>query len=138
MMRVSPVVRISFGLVMFTLSVILIADMFGITPNKSTMMLELRQKMCESLAMQLSVAASYSEFDIVKSSLEIFVSRNDEVVAASMEKVDGSVVAEYGDFDEFNIDSNENISSNNMVVVPIFAGEEQWGVVCGFDAQRRF
>ena len=129
MMRVSPVVRISFGLVMFTLSVILIADMFGITPNKSTMMLELRQKMCESLAMQLSVAASYSEFDIVKSSLEIFVSRNDEVVAASMEKVDGSVVAEYGDFDEFNIDSEENISSNNMVVVPIFAGEEQWGVV---------
>ena len=30
MFKISPAVRISFGLVMFTLSVILIADLFGV------------------------------------------------------------------------------------------------------------
>ena len=71
-MRISPSLRISFGLVMFTLSVILIADMFGVIPKKHAMQLDVRKKICESLAVQLSIAASMSEFNIVKSSLEVF------------------------------------------------------------------
>ena len=129
MINISPAVRISSGLVMFTLSVILIADLIGMVPKKNTMTLELRQKICESLAVQLSVAASYSRFDIVKTSLETFVSRNDSVVAASMSKVDGGIAAEYGDFVKFNNVSAKTTSEENMVVVPIYTGEEQWGSV---------
>ena len=88
-MTVSPVVRISFGLVMFTLSVILIADLFGLVPKKDVVMLDARKKICESLAVQLTVAASHSQFELVKTSLEVFVDRNDDVLAASMSNVNG-------------------------------------------------
>jgi len=132
MFKISPAVRISFGLVMFTLSVILIADLFGIIPKKELIALDARKKICEVLAVQLSVAVSKSEFDIVNTSLELFVERNNDVIAASMSKVDGVTIAEFGDFvnyDKTAIANAKEQSSDNIVVVPIFAGSERWGAV---------
>ena len=129
-MKISPVVRISFGLMMFTLSVILIADLFGMVPKKDLMMLDARKKVCESLAVQLTVAASNSDFDLVKTSLEIFVDRNEDVIAASMSKVDGGIIAKFGDFVEFDATTIDSVSSSDdFVVVPVFAGNNQWGSV---------
>ncbi len=131
-MRISPAVRVSFGLVMFTLSVLLIADLFGIVPKREVMMLDARKKICESLAVQLSVAASHSEFEFVKSTLEVFVERNEDVIAASMSKVDGIAIAEFGDFVKYNendFDGVKSKSTDAIVVVPVFAGAERWGSV---------
>jgi diguanylate cyclase (GGDEF)-like protein len=132
MFKISPAVRISFGLVMFTLSVLLIADLFGIIPKKEQITLDARKKICEVLAVQLSVAVSKSEFDIVKTSLELFVDRNSDVVGASMSQVDGSVIAEFGEFvnfDESALLTDEERSTDNVVIVPVFAGPERWGSV---------
>ena len=131
-MKISPSVRVSFGLVMFTLSVILVADLFGIVPKKDAMTLDFRKKICEALAVQLSVAASHSEFEFVKTTLEVFVDRNEDVVAASMRKVDGTAIAEFGDFVDSGIndfDVAKSKSTDDIVVVPVFAGAEQWGSV---------
>lgn len=129
MFTISPAVRISFGLVMFTLSVILIADLIGVVPKKDAILMDARKKVCEVLAVQLSFAASRSDFKEVSSSLDIFVSRNDDVVAASMSKADGSVVAKYGEFIKFDSDSGNDTSHESMVVVPIYAGAKKWGTV---------
>jgi diguanylate cyclase (GGDEF)-like protein len=132
MFKISPAVRISFGLVMFTLSVILIADLFGIIPKKDLIVLDARKKVCEVLAVQLSVAVSKSEFDIVKTSLELFVERNNDVIAASMSKTNGDVIAEFGefiDYDVSNLVTEEEQSSGNIVIVPIFSGANRWGSV---------
>lgn len=132
MFNISPAVRISFGLVMFTLSVILIADLFGIIPKKELIALDARKKICEVLAVQLSVAVSKSEFDIVNNSLELFVERNNDVIAASMNKVDGSVIAQFGEFidhDVSGLGTEEQHSKDNIVIVPVFAGAERWGSV---------
>lgn len=131
-MKISPSVRVSFGLVMFTLSVILIADLFGLIPKKDAMTLDFRKKISEALAVQASVAASRSEFDLVKITLEAFVERNEDVVAASMRKVDGTSIAKYGDFvegEENDFDAVESKSTDDIVVVPIFAAAEQWGSI---------
>jgi len=128
MKQISPAVRISFGLIMFTVSVILFADLAGVIPKRNVMMIELRQKVTENLAVQLSIAASYSQFGIIKSSLDVFVSRNDDVIAASMSKMNGVVVAEFGEFINFS-SGIDNTSSENSVIVPIFAGDKQWGMV---------
>ena len=132
MFKISPAVRVSFGLVMFTLSVILIADLFGIIPKKETIALDARKKICEVLAVQLSVAVSKSEFDIVETSLELFVDRNNDVKAASMSKTDGTVISEFGkfiDYDKSNLSKEDEKSTDNIVIVPIFSGAERWGSV---------
>jgi len=116
---------------MFTLSVLLMADLFGFIPKKDTIMLDARKKVSEVLAVQLSIAASRSDMESIKASLDIFVSRNDDVIAASMSMVDGSVVAEYGEVDSANFKAISQVtrSGNNLVVVPVYAGEAQWGSV---------
>jgi diguanylate cyclase (GGDEF)-like protein len=132
MFKISPAVRVSFGLVMFTLSVIMIADLFGIVPKKHLITLEARKKVCEVLAVQLSVAVSKSDIDMVQTSLEFFVDRNNDVRAASMSQVDGTIVAEFGLFDNYKastLDVDEEESIDNIVVVPVFAGAEKWGTV---------
>ena len=131
-MKISPSVRVSFGLVMFTLSVILIADAFGFVPKKDMMILDFRKKVCESLAVQLSVAASHSELKLLESTLQAFVERNEDVIAASMSKMDGITIVEFGDFVEYekiNIDDAESKSIDDIVIVPVFSGNQQWGSV---------
>ena len=130
-MKISPSVRVSFGLVMFTLSVILIADSFGFVPKKDVMILDFRKKVSESLAVQLSVAASHSDFKFLKSTLKAFVGRNEDVVAASMSKVDGTSVAAFGDFLEYegNDLDEKSKSTDDIVVVPVYSGDQQWGSV---------
>ena len=67
---ISPVVRISFGLVMFTVSVLLIADLLGMLPKKELIVLEARKRICESLAVQMSIAASSSNDQILNETLK--------------------------------------------------------------------
>ena len=132
MIKISPAVRVSFGLVMFTLSVILVADLFGFVPNKESIMLDARKKVSEVLAVQLSVAVSRSQFDIVKTSLELFVERNNDVVAASMSTVDGAVLHKFGEFinfHEIDNDADNMESTNEVVIVPVFSGQNKWGSV---------
>jgi diguanylate cyclase (GGDEF)-like protein len=127
---ISPAVRVSFGLVMFTLSVILIADLMGAIPKKDQIVLDSRKKVCESLAVQLSIATTSSDNFIVNTTLRSFVRRNEDVLAASMTRVDGHVVAEFGEFSDINEDFAERIkSTENIVVIPVYSSSERWGSV---------
>ena len=130
MPTVSPAVRVSFGLVMFTLSVLLIADLIGMIPKKEAMLLDARKKVSESLAVQLSVAISNSDTMVFTQTLESFVNRNNDVLAASMRKLNGNVVAEFGQFKDFDYNNiGGTKSTENIVLIPVYAGAEHWGSV---------
>jgi len=130
MPAISPAVRVSFGLVMFSLSVLLIADLFGMIPKKEAMMLDARKKVCESLAVQLTVAATRTDNKLLDETLESFVTRNDDVKAASMSRISGEVVSEFGSFELFDINhAAGEKSTENIVLIPVYAGVERWGTV---------
>ena len=129
-LTISPAVRISFGLAMFTISVMLIADLLGIVPNQDKMLLESRQKISESLAVQLSVAATTNNQYILDAVLKSFVKRNDDVVAAAMTKENGEVISKFGEFSILRTQNNGNSKSNiDNIFVPIFNGSERWGTI---------
>ncbi len=99
--QLSPAARISLSLVLFTLSVLLIADSFGLIPDHRENVIEARKKVCESLAVQLSVAISSAQDKIAKRTLDSFVARNDDVLAAVMVRSrDGVVIMETGEYTE--------------------------------------
>ncbi|UCB56112.1 MAG: diguanylate cyclase [Thiotrichales bacterium] len=127
---ISPAVRISFGLVMFTISVLLIADLLGMLPKKEMMLLEARKRICESLAVQMSIAASSSNDHILEETLKSFVDRNDDVSAAMMRKEGGEVVIEHGEFENVEyMHIVDQRSTDNFIVIPIFDRSERWGSV---------
>jgi len=128
--KINPAVRLSFGLVLFTLSVLLIIDMFGIIPKRSDMVLDTRKRVSESFAVQLSVAATAKNQQLVDATLESFVKRNSDVVAAAMLKHTGEVISKYGEFtDDVYQNAKEDLSLEDLVFIPIYAGAERWGTV---------
>ena len=128
--KISPAVRLSFGLVLFTLSVLLIIDMFGIIPKRSDMVLETRKRVSESMAVQLSVAASGNNQQLVDATLRSFVSRNNDVVAAAMIRASGEVLTQYGEFSNAAyLRATEEVSLEDLIFIPIYAGTERWGTV---------
>lgn len=57
MIRVSPVVRMSLGLMFITMTVLLFSNFIGLIPDQSQMTMEARKSTAESLAVRSTYAA---------------------------------------------------------------------------------
>ncbi|MFQ5643211.1 MAG: diguanylate cyclase [Thiogranum sp.] len=131
MKPVSPALRISVGLVLLTISFLLVAELLGLAPDPARATLDARKKVCESLAVQWSVAATHGDIDAIRETVHSLVERNDDILSASLRTLEDdkplAVAGEHERYWERNAD--EQISTPTQAVVPIFRGEERWGSV---------
>ena len=83
MSRSRTVLRISFGLVVLTISILLALDLAGVVPKASDAeRFEARVALCESIASQAGAAIERNDFTNARQILEAGVIRNDEVLSA--------------------------------------------------------
>ena len=85
MIRVSPITRISFGLVLLTLSVLITANWIGLTPNRHDAYLDARKKVAETVAVQVSKLAEKNELRIIETVLETLYKRNHDIIGLSLQ-----------------------------------------------------
>jgi diguanylate cyclase (GGDEF)-like protein/PAS domain S-box-containing protein len=129
MLRISPVVRISLGLVLLTVCILLTGDMLGLTPGRTQAVLDARKKFCETIAIQFALAAQKNDLKTIRTSLEVIVERNEDVMSAALRNVDGRILAEAGNHEgQWQLAAGEN-SSPTHAQVPIYRGSERWGTV---------
>ncbi len=129
-MRMTPLVWISFGLVSLTVSVILAGDsLVDLVPNQERQILEFRQSLSESLAVQYSALAERNQIEIVKFAMGELAKRNPEILSLALLKKDGSVLAQIGEHTQVWVQPPGEESTFNFFQVPIFAGEQPWGVL---------
>ncbi|MEE9423331.1 MAG: EAL domain-containing protein [Gammaproteobacteria bacterium] len=128
-MKISPAFRISIGLVLLTLSILMMADLAGLAPDHNREILDKRKKVSESLAIEFSLAAQESHFDLIAKTLKAMVNRNEDIVSAGLRRVNGKLIAQAGNHaEQWNYFEEKN-SSTTHVAVPIFQGEQKWGSV---------
>ncbi len=118
----NPIFRVSVGLLMLTISILLMGDWLGLVPNATQAELENRRKFSESLAVQLSSLASSGDSHHISTTLEAVVARNPDVLAARFRSDSGS--ADLG-VTETELEG----AARDKVIVPIFRGDRQWGSV---------
>ncbi len=137
-LRITPAVRISLGLALFTMTLVLGAEMLGIFPDPHRATLDLRKKTCESLAVYASLAVQDNDMDAIRSTLKVLKKRNDDIESAALRTSTGKVLVEVGDH-VHNWDNRDNAASTpNNVQVPIFKGEKRWGTFeVSFKAAKR-
>ena len=71
MMRVTPLVWVSFGLVSLTISAMLAGDwIVGLVPNHDRQVFEYRRDLAESLAVQYSALAERDQIETVTFAME--------------------------------------------------------------------
>ena len=125
--RIAPAVRISLGLALFTMTLVLGAEMLGVFPDPHKATLDLRKKTCESLAVYASLAVQNSDMDAIRSTLKVLTKRNEDIDSAALRRSSGTIVVQVGDHVHNWNNSTEAASTPNNVQVPIFKGKKRWG-----------
>ncbi len=129
MIKFSPTVRISLALVLMTISFVFSADMLGILPDGTEATLNARKKICESMAVQFSMAAQGNDIPFISKSLSKIVDRNDDILSAALRAANGEILAEAGDHTSHWTGAPEKTSTPTHIRVPILQGPERWGTV---------
>lgn len=125
---VSPTVRVSFGLIMLTLSILFLSDFLGLVPEQQALDNEHRKKFSESLAIQFSSLAHDGDTKHIRTTLEALVSRNEDIESAAFRSLVGEGTVEVGDHaGMWLLEEDAEVSIEEQVVVPIFKGDKRWG-----------
>ena len=89
---ITPTFRISFGLAGITLSLLMTAVLLGMLPDPERQELESRADFAEALALQLSAAASQYDVKVMRQTIDMVVSRNEELLSVGLRRQDGKLL----------------------------------------------
>ncbi|MCP3669367.1 MAG: EAL domain-containing protein [Gammaproteobacteria bacterium] len=123
----SPLSRISLGLVMVTISVILISDLLGIMPDSRKAEYEARRIIAESLAIQLSTAVAENMQRTVEVTLRSVVGRNENILSSGIRDAHGYLLFVIADHDKQWTLKPDDQSTLTQVHVPIYGKQGHWG-----------
>ena len=125
----NPVVRLSLGLSLFLMTLLLGLEALGILPDPQQAILDSRKKTCESLAIYSSLAIQRNDFNAIQTTIDILNQRNQDILSVVLRRNDGTVLARTGDHEKHWLNSEEDLSTQQNVKVPLFTGrgDVRWG-----------
>ena len=92
----SPLTRISIGLALLTISLLLSSEFFGLLPDTKKSELQTRKVITEMLAIQLSVNLKENQQDSLRETLDSVVERNSNVLSGAIRLASGNLLFESG------------------------------------------
>jgi diguanylate cyclase (GGDEF)-like protein/PAS domain S-box-containing protein len=129
MRRLTPVLRITLGLVGLTASLLIAAHLFGIVPDESKVILDKRKSVVEALAVQIALEMDRLSPDTAQRVLEAVVERNEDMRSAALRVSSGEIIASSGDHAKFWKGDGGDRSTPEHLRAPIFDKERRWGTV---------
>ena len=116
----SPLVRMSFGMVMITISMLLLSDLLGMVPDERRANFKSRKVIAESLAVQFSIQIAENRLSTVEEILRVVVQRIEDVLSAGVRQDHEGLVAEFGGHSaRWSIQPGEP-STATQIQVPLF------------------
>lgn len=126
----SPILRVSVGIALLTLTLLLTADViFGLSTEGMRPQLTARKHLAETLAVQYSELASRQDYSAMESAMSLLVERNPEILSTAVRRIGGVLLAEAGDHRRHWRGAPPVDSSESHARVPIFDGESRWGTL---------
>lgn len=125
----SPLVRISFGLAMLTVAMLLVTDLLGLVPDTKNAQLQSRKIIAESLAVQLSTDLADRQIHSVEETMRAVVERNEALLSGAIRIEEGGLIGEFGGHEKHWTLQPEERSTPTQVQVPIYNNHGHWGTV---------
>jgi len=125
----SPLLRITLGLVLLTLSLILIGEVLGLVPNEEKAQLDYRKSISESLAVQLSSSLSQNDTEELNWLVHTIVKRNDTIRSIGLKEYNEELVIETDKHKSYWKLTEDERSNLNQINVPIYANQKRWGTL---------
>lgn len=128
-LKISPAVRISFGLISLIMGWILLLDMMvGFWPDTGKVTTELRAKTSEILAMQSAQYIQARDFDGLKKTLEDGASEQAQIRSIAVRHKSGKIVLQVGDHALY-WKPKTTVSTQDFARLGIRSGNESWGEI---------
>jgi len=127
--KVSPVLRITIGLWLLTISLLLMGDLFGIVPNQNESEIQSRKVMAESLAIQISAEVREKRLSQAVHLLDAIVKRNTQINSIALITVLDKVIMKSSQHDMYWEGQKDDSSTVNYIQVPIYAKAARWGTL---------
>jgi diguanylate cyclase (GGDEF)-like protein/PAS domain S-box-containing protein len=125
----SPLARISFGLVMVTVTVLVLSDLVGMVPDTRRVEIHARKVIAESLAVQFSMILADEQLQTIQETLRYIVERNPDILSAGLRQEPGGLLADFGEHNlHWQLQPGED-STAAQIQVPLFNREGRWGTV---------
>lgn len=119
MFTITPAVRLSVGLVILTISLLILAQALGLAPGVERQQLDVRKRLAETLASQVSVAIMRGDELLLQYLLESSVERNPEILSVAVRHNNGNLVAKTNAHEKFWADAKEHESTPTHIRFPV-------------------
>lgn len=129
MPNISPVLRISIGLLLLTISLLLVGDLVGIVPNQQDSEVASRKVMAESLAIQVSSEIGENRVKQAVNMLNIIVKRNDSIQSIALRTVAKNIMMKSDNHDLHWQGREDDSSTVDHIQVPIYGQQGRWGTL---------
>lgn len=94
MMRISPAVRLSIGLVILIISILLLAQALGLSPGAEKQQFEIRKRIAETLAAQVALSIQRGDATLLRELLDEAIIRNPEIKSAAVRRNEGVILVQ--------------------------------------------
>jgi diguanylate cyclase (GGDEF)-like protein/PAS domain S-box-containing protein len=125
----NPVVRLSLGLSLFLMTLLMGLQMLGVLPDPQQAIMASRKETCESLAIYASLAIQKHDFNAIRDTIDLLRQRNSDILSVALRREDGVVLAATGDHAHHWHNAKGEASTLQNVKVPLFIGrgDARWG-----------
>jgi PAS domain S-box-containing protein len=119
--------RVVLGLVGLTVSLVMLAFISGIVPDRESALLEGRAALAEAIAVHSTTAVISSHLEALDTDYKLLVDRNADLLSLGLRRRDGEILAGTpGHVDHWQNMVGE-YSKDTQVQVPIWAEDGEWG-----------
>jgi diguanylate cyclase (GGDEF)-like protein/PAS domain S-box-containing protein len=125
----SPILRMSFSLMMLTTCILLTSNFLGFVPDVNKSQIQSRKIVVEMLATQIASGLIPNHVDTVQGLFTTLVHRNENVVSAALRDGSKKFVTKYGDHEKYWLPNDKGISTSTHLQVPIYSNGSRLGVL---------
>lgn len=125
--RLSATARIAFSLVGVSSSLMMLAALFGLIPDRKPIVLEERTRLCHLLTVNFATVAQLADKSAVEASFQQIVDSNEDIKSLALRDTEGELVIEIGPHAENWTLKASDHSTDSEMFIPVLADGEDWG-----------
>ncbi len=127
MRRLNVKHRVVLGLVGLTVSLVMLAFMLGVIPDRASAVREGRVALAEAVALHTTVAVMSNHVQNLEADFKLLADRNADLLSLALRGQDGQILVATEDHADHWQDMGGAYSIDTQVQVPIWAEERKWG-----------
>jgi diguanylate cyclase (GGDEF)-like protein len=119
MINITPAIRLSIGLIILVISILLLAQALGLTSGTEKQQFEIRKQVAETLAAQINLAVTRGDDALIRDLMSAAMARNPDIQSAAIRKADGEVLIETNNHSEFWKGAEAKVSTPSHMRFPM-------------------